>query len=134
MHEPITDPMAQRCHNRGYFSSLPVAWRRAKPQSPIRMNTVKPIVGLSRAVLSSISPILACCTILAASNSTSGQTPNGAPKPANGGESLIELPEFTVSTSQDKGYLAGNSVSGTRINTPIKDLPFAVNAFTQQFI
>ncbi|OAM87370.1 hypothetical protein OH491_27295 [Termitidicoccus mucosus] len=44
------------------------------------------------------------------------------------------LPEIRVSTTQDKGYLAANSVSATRISTPIKDLPFAVSAFTEQFI
>jgi iron complex outermembrane receptor protein len=49
-------------------------------------------------------------------------------------DEMEKLPTFTVSTTQDKGYRAGNSVSGTRIDTPIKDLPFAVNAFTQQFI
>jgi iron complex outermembrane receptor protein len=41
---------------------------------------------------------------------------------------------FNVSASQDKGYQAGNSVSATRIDTAIKDLPFAVSAFTEQFI
>jgi len=46
----------------------------------------------------------------------------------------VTLSEFTVSTTADKGYRAGNSVSATRINTPIKDLPFAINAFTSQFI
>jgi len=46
----------------------------------------------------------------------------------------ITLSEFQVTTSADKGYRAGNSVSATRIDTPIKDLPFAVNAFTSQFI
>ncbi|MDQ8182031.1 TonB-dependent receptor [Pelagicoccus sp. SDUM812005] len=39
-----------------------------------------------------------------------------------------------MNTANDKGYLAGNSVSATRIDTPIKDLPFSVNAFTDQFI
>ncbi len=53
--------------------------------------------------------------------------------PAAGGE-VIRLSEFQVSTSADKGYRAGNSVSATRIDTPIKDLPFAVSAFTSQFI
>lgn len=46
----------------------------------------------------------------------------------------ITLPTFTVSTNLDKGYLAGNSVSATRIDTPIKDLPFSISAFTEQFI
>jgi len=49
-------------------------------------------------------------------------------------EEAVELPKFTVSTAQDNGYRATNSVSGTRIDTAIKNLPFAVNAFTQQFI
>ena len=46
----------------------------------------------------------------------------------------VKLPSFTVNDTQDKGYLAANSVSATRISTPIADLPFAVSAFTPQFI
>lgn len=46
----------------------------------------------------------------------------------------VVLPTFTVSTTMDVGYRAGNSVSATRIDTPIKNLPFAVSAFTEQFI
>ncbi len=53
---------------------------------------------------------------------------------ADAGNDPVVLSEFTVSTSQDQGYRAGNSVSATRIDTPIKNLPFAVNAFTEQFI
>src|SRR5258708_1214273 len=47
---------------------------------------------------------------------------------------VVKLPTFTVSMSQDVGYRAGNSVSATRIDTPIKDLPFTISAFTEQFI
>jgi iron complex outermembrane receptor protein len=57
--------------------------------------------------------------------------PTATPAPA---DSTVELPSFSVTTTQDKGYLAANSVSATRINTPIADLPFSVSAFTQQFI
>lgn len=49
-------------------------------------------------------------------------------------DQVIKLSTFTVSASLDKGYQAGNSVSATRIDTPIKDLPFAVSAFTEQFL
>jgi iron complex outermembrane recepter protein len=49
-------------------------------------------------------------------------------------ETTIILSAFEVSTAADRGYRAGNSVSATRIDTPIKDLPFAVTAFTEQFI
>ncbi|HRE05076.1 MAG TPA: TonB-dependent receptor [Opitutaceae bacterium] len=49
-------------------------------------------------------------------------------------EETIVLSKFTVSTTNDKGYRASNSVSATRIDTAIKDLPFAVSAFTEQFL
>jgi len=49
-------------------------------------------------------------------------------------EETIKLPEFQVSTTQDVGYKAANSVSATRVNVAIKDLPFAINAFTSEFI
>jgi iron complex outermembrane receptor protein len=49
-------------------------------------------------------------------------------------EAPVVLTPFSVSASQDKGYRASNSVSGSRIDTPIKDLPFALQAFTADFI
>ncbi len=57
----------------------------------------------------------------------------GAPA-ASGDSDTIELATFQVSTTADSGYRAGNSVSATRIDTPIKDLPFSISAFTEQFI
>ncbi|HRE80628.1 MAG TPA: TonB-dependent receptor plug domain-containing protein [Opitutaceae bacterium] len=60
-------------------------------------------------------------------------TPVPAQPPASR-DAVVELSAFEVSTALDRGYRAGNSVSATRIDTPIKDLPFAVSAFTQQFI
>ena len=49
-------------------------------------------------------------------------------------DEAVVLNQFTVTTTADRGYRAGNSVSATRVDTPIKDLPFAVSAFTEQFI
>jgi iron complex outermembrane receptor protein len=46
----------------------------------------------------------------------------------------VSVSPFYVSTREDKGYLASNSVSGSRIDTPIRDLPFAIQAFTEAFI
>ncbi len=66
---------------------------------------------------------------------TSTAAPSGASAPSTSAPAdTVVLPSFSVTTSQDKGYLAANSVSATRINTPISDLPFSVSAFTQQFI
>ncbi|OYU41733.1 MAG: TonB-dependent receptor, partial [Burkholderiales bacterium PBB4] len=72
--------------------------------------------------------LLGTATLVALATATSrAQTASAA-------DDVIKLNEFQVSTTADKGYRAGNSVSATRINTPIKDLPFAISAFTQQFI
>jgi len=46
----------------------------------------------------------------------------------------VKISPFDVSTALDQGYRASNSVSASRFDTPIKDLPFAIQAFTESFI
>lgn len=46
----------------------------------------------------------------------------------------VRVSPFEVSTQLDSGYRASNSVSGSRFDTPIKDLPFEIQAFTESFI
>ena len=43
-------------------------------------------------------------------------------------------PPFEVNTTQDRGYRATNSVSATRLNTPLNELPLTLNVFTEEFI
>jgi iron complex outermembrane receptor protein len=50
------------------------------------------------------------------------------------GEDVFELSPFTVTTSQDVGYLSTNSTSGTSLNTAIKDLPMSIQVINQDFI
>src|SRR5258706_4237966 len=76
----------------------------------------------------------ASCALFAfAALAVHGQT-NNPSAAATASDEVVRLSEFQVTTSADKGYRAGNSVSATRIDTPIKDLPFAISAFTSQFI
>lgn len=49
-------------------------------------------------------------------------------------EEPVILSQFQVTTTADKGYRASNSVTGSRFDTPIKDLPIALQAFTAEFI
>lgn len=53
---------------------------------------------------------------------------------APAGDDVITLSNFQVTTTADSGYRAGSSVSATRTDTPIKNLPFSISAFTEQFI
>ncbi len=46
----------------------------------------------------------------------------------------IRVSPFDVATRLDRGYIASNSVSASRFDTPIRDLPFAIQAFTESFI
>lgn len=46
----------------------------------------------------------------------------------------VRLSPFDVATQLDRGYRASNSVSGSRFDVPIRDLPFAIQSFTESFI
>jgi iron complex outermembrane receptor protein len=46
----------------------------------------------------------------------------------------IRLSPFDVAAHLDRGYRASNAVSGSRFDAPIRDLPFAIQAFTGAFI
>ena len=54
--------------------------------------------------------------------------------PVKKADDTVTLDPFTVTDTADRGYRPGNSVSATRVNTPIADLPLAVNAFTEEFM
>ncbi len=46
----------------------------------------------------------------------------------------VRVSPFDVSVSLDEGYRASNSVSASRFDARIGDLPFAIQAFTESFI
>jgi len=49
-------------------------------------------------------------------------------------DEVVRLSPFVVSTEKDKGYRATNSISGTRLDTPIKELPMPIEVITEQFL
>jgi len=49
-------------------------------------------------------------------------------------DEAVVLSEFRVDTSKDRGYTATNSVTGTLLNTRLRDTPFSIDVFTAQFI
>lgn len=46
----------------------------------------------------------------------------------------MELPEFTVVSDSDEGWTAASSMSGTRTNVPIQNLPRSVQVLTSEFL
>ena len=49
-------------------------------------------------------------------------------------EEAITLSPFEVRATQTNDYIASESVTGSRVATPIKDLPFAINVITSEFL
>ena len=65
------------------------------------------------------------------------QTRPAAPPPApeqRDKDAPVVLTPFVVSTTEDVGYLAQNSVAGSRLNTNLGDLATPTTAFTQEFL
>lgn len=46
----------------------------------------------------------------------------------------VRLSVFEVTSSKDDGYRATNAISGTRLDTPIKDLPLTINVLTRELL
>jgi iron complex outermembrane receptor protein len=49
-------------------------------------------------------------------------------------DEVLVLSPFTVTTDKDRGYAATNAISGSRVNSAIKDLPIPMQVITSEFI
>jgi len=49
-------------------------------------------------------------------------------------EEIFELSPFTVDADQDEGFRATSSLSGSRLNTDLRDIPGASSVLTREFI
>lgn len=50
------------------------------------------------------------------------------------GETPIELSPFRVDVDKDVGYLAGNTLAGSRLNTPLRDTAASLSVLTAEFL
>ncbi len=48
-------------------------------------------------------------------------------------EDVVELSPFEVKAEDNRGYIAAETMTGTRVATQIKDLPYTVNVLTSEF-
>ena len=60
--------------------------------------------------------------------------PSGTTSAAPGAQAPVQLSVFEVTADQDVGYQAGNTTSGSRLNTSLKDTAAAVMVFTPEFL
>jgi outer membrane receptor protein involved in Fe transport len=81
---------------------------------------------------SSTTTTVLASLLLALPASIQAQTAAPPPKPANSGE-VVQLSEFSVSAGSERGYIASETMTGSRVRTPIIDLPYTVNVLTNEF-
>src|SRR5437870_4074350 len=62
---------------------------------------------------------------------TTPPAPN-SPKASASDESIVLSP-FIVSSEQDTGYAATDSLAGTRLRTPLKDIAASLSVITKDF-
>lgn len=85
--------------------------------------------------------VVGLAAVLLSWSALGAEDPFAAPSPRRSvadmdlGELIhLRVSPFDVASHLDRGYRAFNSVSGSRFDTPIRDLPFAIQAFTDAFI
>ncbi|MDO8544519.1 MAG: TonB-dependent receptor [Opitutaceae bacterium] len=59
---------------------------------------------------------------------------NRATTAQSGEEKAIELSPFVITSDQDVGYLAANTLAGSRLNTPLKDTAASISVLTSEFL
>jgi iron complex outermembrane receptor protein len=71
--------------------------------------------------------LFAWCLLASAAFAQTPTTP-----PENNGQP-VELSPFEVHVDENRGYVASETLTGTRVATQIKDLPYSVNVITSEF-
>ncbi|MES2697333.1 MAG: TonB-dependent receptor plug domain-containing protein, partial [Verrucomicrobiota bacterium] len=69
---------------------------------------------------------------LRADEARSATAATGTDTSSSGRGEVIELSPFQVSAAGDKGYLASNTLSGTRLNSKLEDLASSITVVTKQ--
>ena len=75
---------------------------------------------------------LAALALLGLAAGLRAQTaPAAAPKKP---EEVLQLSEFNVKADEERGYVASETMTGSRVATKIIDLPYQVNVLTSEFL
>lgn len=91
-----------------------------------RSSSVNPLAALPAIALLALA---SAWPSLTAAQTVAPPKPLEATQPDN---KIVELTPFTVTTTKDSGYFAENTVSGSRLNTPITDLAASITVVTKQ--
>lgn len=78
--------------------------------------------------------LCALLTLAPAANLFAQAGTTATPPPATSDDETIVLSPFAVTSNRDVGYVATNTLAGSRLNTPLKDVAAAISVITPEFI
>jgi iron complex outermembrane recepter protein len=78
-------------------------------------------------------PWTATVALLVSIATAAAQTAPTPPSATRTDDDVVTLSEFSVRAEPDRGYVASETLTGTRVRTPIIDLPYTVNVLTSEF-
>lgn len=81
----------------------------------------------------SLPRLAAVCLVILSPSTMRGQAAPAPDADATKVDPVVMSP-FVIDVKQDSGYRASNTISGTSLNTPIKELPMAIQVVTQEFM
>ena len=114
-----------RSFRRGVAHQPPSDALPASPLFPPLTTMNLPALRFARGRLTALAS-LALAPLLAGQSAPAA----AATKP---GDDVVTLTEFSVRAEPDRGYVASETLTGTRVRTPIIDLPYTVNVLTSEF-
>jgi iron complex outermembrane recepter protein len=95
--------------------------------------TLRLLSGLTAFAVAAAMPLRAQQPSAAADTTTTTTTTTTSTSDTSA-QAAYTLDPFQVSTSKDKGYAATNEISGSRVDTAIKDIPIPIEVITSEFI
>src|SRR5687767_10037912 len=90
-----------------------------------------PPMPMKACVCPSIAALLLSTAVFTNPMSAQSVAPNTSPPPATANGGPIVLSPFQVDEGSEKGYLATQTLSGTRLKTDLRDIGAALTIFTE---
>jgi outer membrane receptor for ferric coprogen and ferric-rhodotorulic acid len=92
---------------------------RSPPPPPPPMKPRNALAALGASLFAALAP---------------GQTTTPPPRPASDPDAALLLSPFEVRTDRDTGYVATNTLAGSRLNTRLADTPASISVMTREFL
>jgi iron complex outermembrane receptor protein len=102
--------------------------------APTKPNSISPPTTDSSKSMNRKTPLAFLGALFAFVSAPAQTAPAGTAQIDPTKEEVVVLSEFRVDTTKDRGYVATNATTGTRLNMAIKDIPLPVEVITREFL